>query len=44
MSAADFWALMARFKIQTVPELIWFSVGMLGQAMFFGRFFVQWIA
>jgi lipid-A-disaccharide synthase-like uncharacterized protein len=44
MSAADFWALMDRFAVRSVPELVWASVGMFGQAMFFGRFFVQWIA
>ncbi|MCB1592323.1 MAG: lipid-A-disaccharide synthase N-terminal domain-containing protein [Alphaproteobacteria bacterium] len=26
------------------PELMWLSVGFFGQALFFMRFFVQWIA
>ena len=26
------------------PRYLWIAVGFLGQALFFGRFFVQWIA
>lgn len=26
------------------PETIWITVGFIGQALFFGRFFVQWLA
>jgi lipid-A-disaccharide synthase-like uncharacterized protein len=26
------------------PEMVWVSIGFLGQAMFFMRFFVQWLA
>lgn len=26
------------------PEIIWVTIGFLGQALFFMRFFVQWIA
>ena len=26
------------------PEQLWLGVGFFGQAMFFGRFFIQWIA
>jgi lipid-A-disaccharide synthase-like uncharacterized protein len=40
----DFWALMARFKIETWVELVWAGVGLGGQLLFFGRFFIQWIA
>ena len=44
MDAADFWALMARFNIRSWGELVWASVGLGGQALFFMRFFIQWIA
>lgn len=26
------------------PRYLWIAIGFLGQALFFGRFFVQWIA
>lgn len=26
------------------PETIWIIIGFIGQALFFGRFFVQWLA
>jgi lipid-A-disaccharide synthase-like uncharacterized protein len=26
------------------PHVLWIAIGFLGQALFFGRFFVQWIA
>jgi lipid-A-disaccharide synthase-like uncharacterized protein len=44
MSSEDFWAVMARFNIQTWAELVWAGIGLGGQALFFGRFFIQWIA
>jgi lipid-A-disaccharide synthase-like uncharacterized protein len=44
MDAAEFWALMARFNIRSWVELVWASVGLGGQALFFMRFFIQWIA
>jgi lipid-A-disaccharide synthase-like uncharacterized protein len=28
----------------THPEHIWVLIGFMGQALFFGRFFVQWLA
>ena len=28
----------------TRTELVWMVVGFIGQALFFGRFFVQWLA
>jgi len=30
--------------LQLNAHLVWIVVGLLGQALFFGRFFVQWIA
>ena len=30
--------------MQLNAHLVWIAVGFLGQALFFGRFFVQWIA
>ena len=30
--------------MQLNAHLVWIVVGLLGQALFFGRFFVQWIA
>ena len=44
MTSEDFWAFMARFDIRTWLELVWAGVGLGGQLLFFGRFFVQWIA
>lgn len=44
MSAADFWAFMARFNILNIVELFWAGFGLFGQMMFFGRFFIQWLA
>jgi lipid-A-disaccharide synthase-like uncharacterized protein len=44
MGAAEFWDLMARFKITGWVDLVWASVGLGGQALFFMRFFIQWIA
>jgi lipid-A-disaccharide synthase-like uncharacterized protein len=29
---------------QLTAEQIWLGIGFFGQAMFFGRFFVQWLA
>ena len=26
------------------PDKLWLATGLVGQALFFGRFFVQWIA
>jgi lipid-A-disaccharide synthase-like uncharacterized protein len=26
------------------PKTVWLAIGFIGQALFFGRFFVQWIA
>jgi lipid-A-disaccharide synthase-like uncharacterized protein len=40
----EFWALLHKFNIESGVELVWAAVGMGGQALFFGRFFVQWIA
>ena len=34
---------LAETMVWGVP-LAWFALGMFGQAMFFGRFFVQWVA
>ena len=44
MSSEAFWELMARFNVQTPVELAWAAVGLGGQALFFMRFFIQWIA
>ena len=44
MSSEQFWALMARFNIQTPLELFWAGIGLGGQFLFFMRFFIQWIA
>ncbi len=30
--------------MKITPEMIWITVGMFGQCLFFMRFFVQWIA
>jgi lipid-A-disaccharide synthase-like uncharacterized protein len=40
----ELWAFAARFNIHNWVELIWAAVGMGGQALFFMRFFIQWIA
>jgi lipid-A-disaccharide synthase-like uncharacterized protein len=44
MSEAEFWDLMARVKITSWVELVWAAVGLGGQALFFMRFFIQWLA
>jgi lipid-A-disaccharide synthase-like uncharacterized protein len=44
MTADLFWHWMGRLGIHSAWELFWVSVGMFGQMMFFGRFFIQWIA
>jgi lipid-A-disaccharide synthase-like uncharacterized protein len=44
MSAEEFWALMARFEIYNWTQLIWVTIGLGGQFLFFMRFFIQWIA
>jgi len=44
MSSEDFWNLMGRFNIRSGFELFWVGFGLFGQAMFFMRFFIQWIA
>ena len=44
MASEDFWAFLARFNIHTWVELVWAGVGLGGQALFFGRFFIQWLA
>ena len=44
MSSEAFWALMARFEVNTWVELVWAAVGLGGQFFFFMRFFIQWIA
>lgn len=31
------------FGFEITPEVIWLAVGFAGQAMFFMRFFIQWI-
>lgn len=36
--------LLAVFHVDSRAELIWVTIGLLGQLMFTGRFLVQWIA
>ena len=36
--------LMSFFKVDSPAELAWVFFGLLAQAMFFGRFVVQWLA
>jgi lipid-A-disaccharide synthase-like uncharacterized protein len=38
------WPFLHQFNIRTWAELVWAGVGLFGQALFFGRFFIQWIA
>jgi len=33
-----------KFSTMSAADLIWMSIGVLGQLMFAGRFIVQWIA
>lgn len=35
---------IAKFQASSTSDLIWVSVGLLGQAVFAARFIVQWIA
>jgi lipid-A-disaccharide synthase-like uncharacterized protein len=35
---------MVAFLSSLSSETIWIVIGFLGQALFFGRFFVQWLA
>jgi lipid-A-disaccharide synthase-like uncharacterized protein len=44
MSSEDLWAFLGQLKIHTWTELVWAGVGMGGQALFFMRFFIQWLA
>jgi len=44
MQDGEFWTFLARFNITNWVELVWASVGMGGQFLFFMRFFIQWIA
>ena len=44
MAADAFWHWMGGLGIHSAWELFWVAIGMFGQMMFFGRFFVQWIA
>lgn len=30
--------------LKITPEIFWLAIGLAGQAMFFMRFFVQWLA
>jgi lipid-A-disaccharide synthase-like uncharacterized protein len=38
------WAFLGKFDIHNSLELFWVGFGLLGQCLFFMRFFVQWIA
>jgi lipid-A-disaccharide synthase-like uncharacterized protein len=36
--------LMAILHVDSATEFVWVLIGLLGQALFMGRFLVQWIA